>query len=89
MRLIAVIFIIHSNHCKEGVLRDRHFPELLHSLLTFGLFLQQLLLSRDVAAVALGQHVLHHGADLSTCDGFDADTRLNWYFELLPRDQVF
>src|SRR5690348_11098205 len=44
--------------CQKCLLRNLHGSNLLHALLTFLLLLQQLALSRDVAAVALREHVL-------------------------------
>src|SRR3546814_12896490 len=44
-------------HGEEGLLRDLHAADLLHPLLAFLLLLQQLLLARSVATIALGQHV--------------------------------
>src|SRR5690606_4782536 len=49
---------VHLQHRQEGLLRDLHAADLLHALLAFLLLLQKLLLARDVATVALGQHVL-------------------------------
>src|SRR5690606_39799267 len=48
----------------EGLLRDVHPPDGLHPLLALLLPLQQLPLTRDVAAVALGEDVLADGADV-------------------------
>src|SRR4051794_25580926 len=47
--LVAVV-----EHCEEGLLGDLHAPDLLHPLLAFLLFLQELALAGDVAAVTLG-----------------------------------
>src|SRR5690606_40081579 len=47
----------------EGVLRDLDGPDVLHALLALLLLLEQLALAADVTAVALGEHVLAHGAD--------------------------
>src|SRR5918911_2906661 len=47
----------------EGLLRDLDFAELAHLLLARLLLLEQLALARDVAAVALGEHVLAQRAD--------------------------
>src|SRR5437879_12338592 len=55
--------LVNLQHRQEGLLRDLHGPHLLHPLLSFLLFLQQLALTGDVAAVALGGHVLPQRAD--------------------------
>src|SRR5438132_14411251 len=56
----------------ERLLRDLDPADALHALLAFLLLLQQLALARDVAAVALGQHVLALGLD--RLPGHDAAT---------------
>src|SRR5262245_58853005 len=50
----------HLQHGEKRFLRDLHFADLLHALLAFFLFLEQLALARNVAAVAFRQHVLAH-----------------------------
>ncbi len=52
---------VHFQGANECFLGNVHFPELAHLFLTRLLLLQQLLLARRVAAVALGRHVLAHG----------------------------
>jgi len=54
---------IQLQHRHEGFLRNIHLAHRLHSLLAFGLFLQQLLLARNITSVALGQHVFAHRTD--------------------------
>jgi len=48
-------------HCEEGFLRDIDLADALHALLALFLLVEQLALTRDVAAVALGDHVLADG----------------------------
>src|SRR4051794_19679764 len=48
----------------EGLLRDVDPPDGLHPLLALLLLLQQLALAGDVAAVALGEHILAHRPDV-------------------------
>ncbi len=43
-------------------------PKLAHARLPFFLFFKQFALARDVASIALGQHIFAHGADLLPCD---------------------
>src|SRR5690242_10896541 len=47
-------------HRQERFLRDLHSPHALHAALAFLLLFEQFALARDVAAVALGQHVFAH-----------------------------
>ena len=56
----------------------------------FALFLlfQQFFLAGDVAAVALGQHILAHGLDRLAGDDLAADGRLNGDLEEVARDVV-
>ena len=64
-----------------------HAPDRLHTLLAFLLLLQQLALTGDITAVALGKHVL--AKSLNVLAGNDARTHcsLDRDFELLTRDQ--
>ena len=67
-------------------LRDLYVSDDLHSLLSFFLFLEQFLLTGNIAAVALGKDVL---AQLSDClSGYDAsaDRCLDRHVEQLSRD---
>src|SRR4029079_902280 len=58
-------------------------------LLLAGLLLvEQLAFARDVAAIALGGHVLAHGADRLACDHLAADRRLDRDLEQVSRDQI-
>src|ERR1017187_6153621 len=72
----------------EGFLRDLDPPDGLHPPLALLLLLQQLALAGDVAAVALGQHVLAQRADVLARDDPGADGSLDRHLELLPRDQL-
>src|SRR5205823_14955276 len=78
-----------AEHGHERFLRDLDVADALHTLLTLALLLEQLALARDVAAVALGQHVLAHGADRLTRDDAAADGRLHRHLEQLARDELF
>src|SRR5690606_30001437 len=72
----------------EGLLRNLHGTHHLHPLLAFLLLLQQLPLTGDVTAVALGENVLADGADGLTGDDPRADGGLHRHLEVLPRDQL-
>src|SRR6266849_4680513 len=80
--------VFDPQHGEEGLLWDLDGPHHLHALLAFLLLLEELLLARDVAAVALGEHVLAlrlHGLaryDLAPDGGLDA------HVEHLLRDEL-
>src|SRR4029078_7877178 len=71
----------------EDVARHLDAPDRLHLLLAFLLLLQQLALTRDVAAVALGEHVLALGLHGLAGDDLATDRGLDRHIEHLPRDQ--
>src|SRR3954463_8719895 len=71
---------------EERLLRDLHVAHLLHALLAGLLLLEQLALARDVAAVALGEHVLAASLDGLPRDDARPDRRLDRHVEHLPRD---
>src|SRR5262245_18136525 len=70
-------------------LRNLHFAQLFHALLTFLLPAQQLALARDVAALAFGHDVLAEGPYNLTCDDATANGGLDDDFEHLPLNEVF
>src|SRR3989304_5999278 len=73
---------------QERLLRQLDLADLLHAFLALLLFLEQLALSRDVAAVALGGNVLAHGLDGLARDAPAADGRLDGDLVELPRDDA-
>src|SRR3954453_7216308 len=77
-----------AQHGQECLLRNLDAADALHALLAGLLLLEQLALARDVAAVALGQHVLAHRPDGLTRDHVRANGRLYRDFEHLARDQL-
>src|SRR5580704_14515340 len=64
---------VHLEDGQEGLLRDLDRAHLLHALLALFLLLEELALAADVAAVALGEHVLAHGAHALAGDDLAAD----------------
>ena len=72
----------------EGVLGDFDAADGLHALFALLLLLEELALSRDVAAVALGGDVFAEGTDGFSGDDLGADRRLNRDFVLLLRDDL-
>src|ERR1700675_1111168 len=73
---------------QERLLRRLDLADLLHAFLALLLFLEQLALSRDVAAVALGCDVLAHGLDGLARDDPAAYGRLDGDLVQLPRDDA-
>src|SRR5205814_7634161 len=71
---------------EERLLRHLDRADLLHPFLTLLLLLEQLPLPGDVAAVALGEHVLALGLDRLTRDHARPDRRLHGHVEELARD---
>src|SRR5579862_6416518 len=72
---------------EEGLLRNLDATDGLHPLLARLLLLEQLLLARDVAAVALGEHVLAQRLDVLARDHLRPDRRLHGNVEHLSRNQ--
>src|SRR5215468_7350591 len=79
---------IHFEHGEERLLRHLDGSDLLHTALAFLLFLQELALARDVAAITLGGDVLAQGADRLARDHLAADRRLDRDREHLPGDEL-
>src|SRR3954465_4952083 len=75
-------------HREECLLRDLDRADLLHALLPFLLFFEQLALAGDVAAVAFRQHVLAQRLDVLARHDVGTDRRLDRHVEHLPRDQA-
>src|SRR5450755_197902 len=73
-------------HGQERLLRHLDPADLLHPLLALLLLLEQLALARDVAAVALGDHVLAVRLDRLAGDDPRPDRRLDRHVVLLARD---
>src|SRR5436190_3290067 len=84
----ALRFGSHPEHRQEGLLRDLDSADTLHPLFPFLLLLQQLALAADIAAVALGQHVLAQRLDRFPGDDAAADGRLDGDLEHLPWNQL-
>jgi len=62
-------------------------PKLFHGFLPSFLFLEQLALARDIAAVAFGEHVLAQRLHGGARDDRAADRRLHGDLEHLARDE--
>ena len=78
--------LVEVEHGEERLLRHLDPAHLLHALLACLLLLEQLALSGDVAAVALGEHVLAACLDGLAGDDPRADRRLDRDVEHLPRN---
>ncbi|MBG9887033.1 hypothetical protein ABE10_10920, partial [Bacillus toyonensis] len=86
--LLVLAFDVAGQRGDERLLGDLHAADHLHALLAFLLLLQELALSGDVAAVALGEHVLADRADRLSRDDPGTDRGLDRHLELLPRDEL-
>src|SRR3954464_6784245 len=72
----------------ECLLRDLDAANVLHALFALFLALEQLSFAADIAAVALGQHVLALGLHGLPGDDAPADSGLDGDVEHLSRDQL-
>lgn len=73
----SVVVAVELQHGGKGLTGQGDAAELAHLLFALLLLFQQLLLAGDIAAVALGQHVLAHGLDGLTGDDLAADGGLH------------
>src|SRR4051812_45785712 len=79
---------VEREHGQERLLRHLDRADDLHALLALLLLLEQLALARDVAAVALREHVLALGLDGLAGDDAGADRGLDRHVEELARDDA-
>ena len=79
--------LVELEHGEEGLLRHLHVADLLHALLTLLLLLEKLALTRYVATVALGRHVLAHLLHRLAGDNLATDGGLDGNVELLAGDE--
>ena len=79
--------LVKFEDCEESFLRHFYRTDLLHAFLALLLFLEQLALSGNIAAVTLGRHVLTNGLDSLTRNDFCPDGSLDGYVELLARNK--
>jgi hypothetical protein len=79
----------HPQRGDEGFLGNAYIPILPHPRLALLLLVQQLLLARNVAAIAFRRHVLAHRRDGLAGDYLAADRGLDGDFEQVAGDQVF
>src|SRR4051812_25340531 len=86
--LLARALAVEREHGQERLLGHLDGADDLHALLALLLLLEQLALARDIAAVALGEHVLALGLDGLTRDDARADRGLDGHVEELPRDDL-
>ena len=77
---------IQFEHREERLRRHLHRAEGAHFLFALLLLLQQLFLARDVAAVALGEHVLAHRLDRLAGDAAPADGGLHRHLKERARN---
>ena len=84
----SVVVAVELQHGGKGFTGQGDSAELAHLLLALLLLFQQLLLAGDIAAVALGQHVLAHGLDGLAGNDLAADGCLYRDLEQVARDVV-
>src|ERR1035437_6002996 len=82
-----VFGLFYLQHRQERLLWNLHRSDLLHPLLSLLLLLEQLPLPRDVAAVALGEHILPQRFHRRPRDHLHADRGLDRHLEQLARNQ--
>src|SRR5690349_21069585 len=85
-RTVRDLRSVHFEDREERVLRDVDAADALHPLLPLLLFLKELALARDVAAVALREDVLPHWLDGLATQDLSADGRLDDHLEELTGD---
>ena len=86
LRALILVVQLEDGHERLGGHLDR--SQLAHLLLAFLLLLEELLLSRDIAAVALGKHVLAERFYRFAGDDLGADGGLNRDLKELAGDVV-
>ena len=79
---------VEFQHCHESALGHLHVADLPHALLALLLLLEELALTGNISAVALGQHVLAHCLDGLAGNDLRSDGGLYRYLELLTRNQL-
>ena len=85
----VMLFIIQFQNTHEGFLRDLYITDLTHSLLTFLLFFQKLLLTGNIAAVTFCKHIFSHGSDRLSGNDLASYSRLDWNLEQMTRNLIF
>ena len=85
---ISIVVAVELEHGGERLAGQGDAAELAHLLFALFLLFQQFFLAGDVAAVALGQHILAHGLDRLAGDDLAADGRLNGDLEEVARDVI-
>src|SRR5438105_5481995 len=80
--------LLNLEHREKRLLGNLDRADLLHALFPFALLLEQLALAGDVAAVALGRHILAQRPDRLARDHLRPDRRLDHDLEQLARNQV-
>ena len=83
---MCLLIAVQLKHSHEGFRRHLHRAQVAHLFLTFLLLFQQLLLTGNITAVALSQHVLTHGLHRLAGDDTTANGSLNRHFEQLTGD---
>ena len=85
----CLVITVQLQHAHKCFLRNFYRAQLPHSLFTLFLLLQQLFLTGNIAAVALGKHVFPHGLNGFSGNDLAADRRLYRHLKQLPRNVLF
>ncbi|KAG1647341.1 hypothetical protein GQR58_030669 [Nymphon striatum] len=85
---LAFRSVVELERGDERLLGHIDATDRLHALLAFFLFLQELVLTRDVTAVQLGGHVFAERLDGLASNEVATNSSLNWHVELLARDEL-
>ena len=84
----SIVVAVQLEHGGKGLAGEGDAAELTHLLLAFLLLFQQLFLTGDVAAVALGQNVFAHGLDGLAGNDLAADGSLHRDLEQVAGDVI-
>ena len=88
IKIVLIVAAVQFEHGGEGFAGEGDGAELAHLLFAFLLLFEQLLLTGDIAAVALGEDVLAHGLDGLAGDDLAADGGLHRDLEQVAEDVV-
>ena len=80
--------LVNLENSHKGLLRNLDGTNRLHALLSLFLLFQKLALTRDIAAVALGEHVFSARLHRRAGDDLVTDSALDGNFEQLPGDDL-
>ena len=86
--LRSIVVAVQLEHGGKGLAGELDTAQLAHLLFALFLLFQQFLFAGDVAAIALGKHVLAHGLDGLAGNDLAADGCLHRDLEQVTRDVI-